>query len=274
MKRRNSHTRFGRDLETWTKVVGRREVLQWLAMAAGSIPIVGCGSETSAINGSGGTGGPKACPETPKEQAGPYPADGSNGPNALTNGVVRGDIRSSFGSMTGTAEGVPLTLRLTLLDAGGGCAPLAGYVVYVWQSDRAGEYSLYDLPNQNYLRGVQEADANGLVTFSSIFPACYFWKPIGRAFWPHIHLEVYPNLTSATDGGNAIMTSQLALPVNVCNQVYATPGYEQSATNLSQLSLGKNDLVFGDGYALQVPTVTGSVGAGYVATIDLGVTDA
>src|SRR5687768_14771841 len=32
----------------------------------------------------------------PRETAGPYPGDGSNGPNALTrSGIVRGDIRTS-----------------------------------------------------------------------------------------------------------------------------------------------------------------------------------
>lgn len=44
----------------------------------------------------------------PEETAGPYPGDGTDGPNVLTeSGVVRSDIRSSFGSLTGTAQGVP-----------------------------------------------------------------------------------------------------------------------------------------------------------------------
>jgi protocatechuate 3,4-dioxygenase beta subunit len=172
--------------------------------------------------------------------------------------------------MSGTAEGVPLTIRLTLLDAGSDCRPLAGYAVYVWQSDRDGNYSLYDLPDQNYLRGVQEADASGLVTFESIFPACYFYEPISTFFWPHIHLEIYPSLASATAGTNAVLTSQLALPKAASNEVYATSGYEQSAINLSQVELG-SDAVFNDGYALQVPTLSGSVASGYTAAIDVGI---
>ena len=47
--------------------------------------------------------------------------------------------------------------------------------------------------DQNYLRGVQVADADGVVTFTSIFPACY----AGR--WPHIHFEVYPDQAGITD---------------------------------------------------------------------------
>ena len=48
------------------------------------------------------------CTTIPEETAGPYPGDGSNGPDVLTqDGVVRADIRSSFGGATGTASGVP-----------------------------------------------------------------------------------------------------------------------------------------------------------------------
>src|SRR4029453_1536909 len=126
--------------------------------------------------------------------AGPLPGDGSNGPNALTqSGVVRSDIRSSFAGLSGTADGIPLTIMLTIVSAST-CAPLPGYAVYVWHCSREGLYSLYSpgVTDQNYLRGVQETDANGQVTFTSIFPACYS----GR--WPHIHFEVYPSLAAAT----------------------------------------------------------------------------
>jgi len=49
---------------------------------------------------------------------------------------------------------------------------------------------------------VQEADANGQVTFTTIFPAAYS----GR--WPHIHFEVYESLAAATSGGKLLTTSQ------------------------------------------------------------------
>jgi hypothetical protein len=45
--------------------------------------------------------------------------------------------------------------------------------------------------------------------------------------------------------------------------VFATAGYEQSASNLSQTSLA-TDMVFGDDGAVhQIPTTTGSVAEGY-----------
>ena len=60
--------------------------------------------------------------EIPEETAGPYPGDGSNGPNVLeASGVVRQDITSSFGTSTTRADGVPLTVTLTLLDNANGC---------------------------------------------------------------------------------------------------------------------------------------------------------
>jgi hypothetical protein len=52
--------------------------------------------------------------------------------------------------------------------------------------------------------------------------------------------------------------------------VYATEGYEQSVRNLSQVSL-ETDNVFGDGAELEMATVTGSVDAGYVIALNVGV---
>jgi len=197
----------------------------------------------------------------PQETAGPYPGDGTNGPNVLAEqGIVRGDIRSSFGSASGTAEGVPLTIELTV--TGADCAPLAGAAVYLWHCDRGGGYSMYSpgVTDQNYLRGVQEVPTDGKVTFSTIFPAAYS----GR--WPHAHFEVYASLADATGGGEPIRTSQLALPEDVCTAVYATSGYEASVRNLAQTSLAR-DMVFSDGSDDQLAAVTGSVAAGYQATL-------
>jgi protocatechuate 3,4-dioxygenase beta subunit len=206
-----------------------------------------------------------ACSTIPEETAGPYPGDGSNGPDALTeNGIVRKDITTSFDGATGTAEGVPYTIQFTVVDIENGCAPMAGAAVYAWHCDRDGNYSMYSAPDANYLRGVQAADANGLVSFTSIFPACYS----GR--WPHVHFEVYPSVDAATTGGTKLATSQIALPEDVCQAVYATSGYEQSVTNLSSVSLS-SDMVFSDGVSLQTPSMTGKVGSGYVSSLVVGV---
>ena len=261
----------------------RRRMLKLLGLggiSAGLFTIVGCnpsGSSSapgatatataSASQGTGATGsaGAASCEVIPEETAGPFPGDGSNGPDVLSQtGVVRKDIRSSFGSSSGVAAGVPLSISLVLED-GADCAPLAGAAVYVWHCDQAGNYSLYSqaAANENYLRGVQAAGDDGIVTFDSIFPACY------QGRWPHIHFEVYPSLETANDEANKIATSQIALPKDVCDTVYATPGYEQSVQNLRGVSLS-SDMVFGEDHGeRQIGTMSGSIANGL--TVDLAV---
>ena len=73
---------------------------------------------------------------------------------------------------------------------------------------------------------------------------------------------MYPSLAKATNSSNKIATSQMALTEEASKAVYATTGYEQSVQNLSQVSLG-SDNVFGDGYDLQIPEITGDPTAGY-----------
>ncbi len=206
----------------------------------------------------------------------PYPSDGSNAVNGTTSnvlaqsGVVRSDIRTSFGSYTGTAAGIPLTINLKLMNARNACAALAGYVVYLWHCDRDGNYSLYSstVLTQNYLRGVQASDSTGLLSFQTIFPGCYS----GR--YPHIHFEVYPTLASATSYVNKILTSQIALPADACSAVYATSGYSRSATNFSMISVA-TDGIFADNTAAELavvtPTLTGDVTAGYAGTLNIGI---
>jgi protocatechuate 3,4-dioxygenase beta subunit len=206
----------------------------------------------------------EACAVIEEETAGPYPGDGSSGPDVLAlSGVVREDIRSSFDTASGVAEGVPLTVRFLLQDAANGCAAFAGGAVYAWHCDREGRYSMYSqgVTDQNWLRGVQGADEDGLVTFQSIFPGCY----AGR--WPHIHFEVYPSLDAATDDANKIATSQIALPEDSCRTVYATEGYESSASSLNGVSL-RTDNVFGnDGGAHQLGSIEGDVDNGLTVTL-------
>jgi protocatechuate 3,4-dioxygenase beta subunit len=269
-------------------LVSRRQVLRALgygAVGVGLVTIVGCspggatatpgspgatatGSATGSATGAGSTfgAGVDTCVEIPNETAGPFPGDGSNGPDLLAaSGVVRADIRSSFGSSTTLATGVPLTIRLAILDLAKACAPMANAAVYVWHCDQAGRYSMYSqgVEGENYLRGVQAAGADGIVTYRSIFPACYS----GR--WPHIHFEVYPSLDAAKDVGNKIATSQVALPKDTCDLVYATSGYEQSVSNMARVSLSSDNVFGEDDGERQIGTMTGSVASGL--TVDLAV---
>jgi protocatechuate 3,4-dioxygenase beta subunit len=276
----SDHDDFGglhRDLQATGAAIDRRGLLRLAArfgVAAGAIQVLGCGgssptspSDTGGTGSTGGSTGGSACStRIPEETQGPYPGDGSNGPNVLNQtGVVRSDIRSSFAGLSGTADGIPLTISLTIVSAST-CAPLAGQAVYLWHCDRPGRYSLYSsgATNQNYLRGVQAADSSGRLTFTSIFPGCY----AGR--WPHIHFEVYPSLSAATSVANKTATSQIALTKDACDAVYATSGYEASVTNLSRVSLA-TDGIFSDGASLELATMTGSVSSGYTASLTVAI---
>lgn len=280
------------DLEKIAALRERRRVLGWM-MSSGAVALMaGCGdggsdSSTSSTSGStdtttggtttGGTTTTGSCIANPEETAGPYPGDGSNTvngsvSNVLTeSGIVRSDIRSSFGSSTTVAPGVPMTLTLSVVNTNNQCAALSGYAVYLWHCTRDGQYSLYSsgIQDENYLRGVQVTDSSGLVTFQSIFPGCYS----GR--YPHIHFEVYPSLSMATLYTNKILTSQMALPRDICSTVYSgATGYSASVSNLASVTTS-NDNVFGDNTTAQIaamtPSLSGSIAAGYTGSITIGV---
>jgi protocatechuate 3,4-dioxygenase beta subunit len=143
--------------------------------------------------------------------------------------------------------------------------------MYIWHCNRDGEYSLYgtDIQNENYLRGVQVTDGNGQATFQTIFPACYS----GR--YPHIHVEVYESLALATGQVNAILTTQLALPRDICSTVYSgATGYSASVTNLAAVTTA-SDGVFDTSttteLSAQTPALTGSIAGGYTGTVTIGV---
>jgi len=279
------------DLDTLlTQTLHRRQSLRWLVGAGiGAAGLIGCGgggddagtsltstsSDSSSGSSSGSTSGTtttSSCSVIPEETAGPYPGDGSNSnssgvANALAlSGIVRSDIRSSIAGATGVAEGVTLTVKLTLVNTNSSCADLSGYAIYLWHCDREGRYSMYSsgITGENYLRGVQETDSSGVATFTTIFPGCY----AGRM--PHMHFEVYRSSTTATSYSNKLKTSQIAFPEDVCTTVYATSGYSASVTNFNSISFA-TDNVFSDGVTLQESTVTGSVAAGYVAELTVGI---
>ena len=284
-------------VERERRSLGRRGLLG-LFGGVGAVALVGCGdddqvSPTSAASESttsqggagqppgGGVGPAEGAPgggesdvdvadgEIPEETAGPYPGDGSNGVNVLSeSGIVRSDITSSFGSASGVAEGVPVTVNLKVYDLNGAdVTPLAGAAVYLWHCTSDGNYSLYSesVADENFLRGVQESGADGSVQFTTIFPGCYS----GR--WPHMHFEVYESLDSATTYTNKMRTSQLAIPADSCREVYGVAdGYDASVSTFEGVSLD-SDMVFSDGYSLQLAAVTGSVDEGYTFSLNVPV---
>ncbi|WP_312809177.1 intradiol ring-cleavage dioxygenase [Corynebacterium variabile] len=250
----------------------RRTLLGVGAAGVGAVALAACSdgssssvattpASSSASSAAAVTDLPDA--EIPDETAGPYPADGSNGPDVLEeSGIVRSDIRSSIGA-DAPVDGVPLEFSITVTDMANDYAPFENVAVYAWHCNAEGLYSMYSegVEDETWLRGVQVADADGTVSFTSIVPACY----TGR--WPHIHFEVYPSVEDITDSENAIATSQIAIPEDVCNAVFALDAYEGSSENLSQVTL-ESDNVFGDDAgASQLATMSGDVDSGYIASL-------
>jgi len=244
----------------------RRQMLGGIAIGLGGAALAACG-------GRAGAQAATACSATPTETRGPFPADGSNGRPRPINvlaieGIYREDIRSSFAGMTGVAEGVPLVLDLTVLEPSN-CEPHSHCSVYLWQNDAAGAYSLYNLPEQNYLRGLQAANRLGRLRFTTIVPGCYG----GR--YPHCHFEVFQGILAAERGEEPLLVSQLAFPDAECRAIYRDdPRYGESLSNLARLPL-ERDFVFRDaersGITSQVVRLEGDPVRGYrgSATVSL-----
>ncbi len=254
------------DLALLRRTINRRGACGLIAAAV----LAGCGESGGAETQTAG------CVAGPRETEGPFPGDGTNrGPgggaaNALAqSGIVRGDIRKSFGATETRAEGLPLSLTLTMANASG-CTPLAGHAVYLWHCDREGRYSMYDLPTENYLRGVGVTDAKGEVSFSTIFPGCY----PGR--FPHMHIEVFKSQDLAGTGKNSVLTSQLVMPGETCAQVYEkAQGYARSVAFFQDMPQPMQDGLFADNTIAQLaamtPRMTGDPRSGYRGHVTVGV---
>lgn len=290
----HEHTGLAADLEQ-LRVLDRRRALGLMGLASTTAMLAACGggssgssSTSTSTSSSGGTSTPTPTP-TPtatstgstgdcvayaSETNGPYPADGTNQSSGSTSNVItqsqfqRSDIRTSTASGN-TADGVELTFTITLADVNADCAALEGYVIYIWHCNADGEYSLYDLPSEDYLRGLQTTDANGRVTFTTIVPGTYN----GR--FPHIHFEVFSSITNATTGRYAVLISQFAVPKDVLATIYAQDTTYASSVNALNATSISSDNVFGDNTDEQVIamtlTMSGSVANGYTATATVGI---
>jgi protocatechuate 3,4-dioxygenase beta subunit len=228
-----------------SKKIGRREAIGVLG-AAGAALAFGCGSSpttpsTSTTTGTTTTGTTNStCAVTPTETIGPYPS--------LTD-FFRSDIREG-------KAGTLLNLTIKVVNVNSGCAAVANANVEIWHVDAAGNYSQYGTQTaQTFLRGIQTTNANGEVTFITIFPGWYQ----GRA--THIHAEV-------TIAGVSRKVTQIAFPESVNSTVYRTGAYASRGTNpISNLSDG----IFADSLSSELVTPTGDPTTGYTAAFQIAV---
>lgn len=194
----------------------------------------------------------QACVVASNETAGPFPT--INPATLVRNNII------------GTRTGVPLTININVKNVLNNCAAAAGVLVDIWHCDKDGNYSQYggtqmqttNYTTQDFLRGRQTSDANGLVSFTSIFPGWY----TSRA--THIHVHMY------TASGTSLLISQIAFPEGANSAVVTVNAATASGytKGMSGYTYNASDNVFSDGTATEMSTITGSVAAGYVLSWD------
>lgn len=216
---------------------GRRNALYLLA--GGSL-LLGAGQVRAAA---------PACVLTPEQTEGPYFVDGN---------LNRSDIRTD--PATGkVSAGVPLQLQLRVSAIrDGNCQPLPGAVVDIWHCDADGVYSGVEGSPGLFLRGLQVADAAGVVNFTTIYPG---WYP-GRAV--HIHFKI----RVAAAGGRAdVLTSQLYFDDAITDQVYRLQPY---AKRPNRQPRNGGDSLFQYDQGRQLLLKPAGDAKGYVARFDIG----
>lgn len=240
-------------------IMERKNFLRSLVIGAISTPVLidACKKSESNSSSIGNTTTPTggssttSCSVAPTETEGPFP---THSPASY----VRSDI-------TDGKSGYKLTAKIVIGNINNNCNPLANAIVDIWHCDAEGNYSEYGgsgMQSTNYqslhfLRGRQTTDANGLVTFTSIFPGWYS----GRA--THIHVHVY------NAAGTSLKVTQIAFPEGSGTALSAVNGYAKGMTGYTY---NKSDNVFNDDSSgIEIATVTGSTTAGFVLNMQISV---
>ena len=240
----------------------RAKFIKSLLLGATSVPILveACNKSNNSSSGSSsttdststGSTTSTSCSATPAETSGPYPYDLSS-----NSAIFRTDI-------TEGKTGIPLSLTLTIVNSNNSCAVISGARVDIWHCDKDGYYSEYSEPGylgtqdntgKTFLRGIQLADSNGQVKFTTIYPGWY----TGRV--THIHVEVFVSSVLK-------LTTQLAFPDSLNTTIYNTSLYSAHGQNSTTNS---KDQVFSDSYSSELVTITGDTTNGYAATFKVGV---
>ncbi|HYC40427.1 MAG TPA: intradiol ring-cleavage dioxygenase [Chitinophagaceae bacterium] len=185
------------------------------------------------------------CELSPRETKGPFPI---RTPAQLVKSNIRGD-----------RQGIPLLILLTILNREDNCRPLPNAVVDIWHCDKDGYYSEYgnhpmqpeDMTREHFLRGRQQADEQGRVSFVSVYPGWYS----GRA--PHIHLEIFSR------NEKSLLVTQIAFPEDISRAVYNSPQY---ANRGNADTLNRRDGIFRDSLDEQLAAVSGNLDEGFTLT--------
>ncbi len=228
------------------------------ACASNSTSTTIAGSSTTSTTGSPGTSGTATtgattaitaidCVLVPEMTEGPY---------YLDLDLVRSDI-------TEDRVGAPLALTIVVASVDG-CSPIQDAAVDLWHCDAEGIYSGFVAASTGqgsgtddsiFLRGTQLTDANGRVTFQTLYPGWYSGRTV------HMHMKVHI-------GGNQIHTTQLFFDDTYTDQVYAAN--EPYASRNNRDILNGDDGIYGGGGEATTLAVTAD-GDDYAATLVVGV---
>jgi protocatechuate 3,4-dioxygenase beta subunit len=180
--------------------------------------------------------------------------------------VVLGAQALHRSDITEGTPGIPLTLTVTLVDAGNGFAPIADANVEIWHCDADGVFSDFaskmhpDAALTTYLRGVLTTNRAGQVTFRTIYPG---WNGTRAT---HVHVRIYDRLTPK-------MALQIGFPDQVSAAVYDDADRyvkgpcptRNDADEVFGNSPGNGR--FGGRQEFQIATVVGDNARGYLATV-------
>ncbi len=234
------------------KTMNRRTLLQSAGLAgiAALIPFRNSRATQKALSSVFGI--LDGCVLVPTVEVGPFPWPSGDGKTLSTDQILfRRDITEGI-------SGVPFTLILSLVNVNDNGNPITNANVVVWHCDKAGDYSEYanqqgglDETGKSFLRGIQMTDANGQVTFKTIYPG---WYP-GRT--THIHLDIFL-------GTVWNVASQIAFPENISSAVYSTSLYSSRGQKDTPNS---SDNAFGAKLSSLLLNVTGDSTNGYTGTL-------
>ncbi|MEU1457081.1 intradiol ring-cleavage dioxygenase [Streptomyces avermitilis] len=199
-----------------------------------------------------------ACVLTPEQTEGPYYLDLETVRKNITEGKA----------------GVPLTLRVTVIDTTT-CAPLPNTAVDIWHCDALGIYSGYvaggSTPDTTFLRGVQLTDSAGVAEFTTVYPGWY----VGRALHIHVKTHVGGTVSNGTyHGGHVSHTGQLYFPETYNTKVAALTPYR---SNTATRTRNASDGIYRNGGSSTLLTLTqvgSDLSKGVTGTVVLGINPA
>ncbi|MGW3416833.1 intradiol ring-cleavage dioxygenase [Streptomyces phaeochromogenes] len=283
----------------------KRNVTRRKVVVAGgaAVAAVGVGGTIAATANAGQTkkGASPTASSTSSETCYKLTSETTEGPYYIDADKLRQDI-------TEDREGIPLTLRLKVID-NETCKPIRNAAVDIWHCDALGLYSGYedsssgggggtpptgtptDVPtgtptgsppgggggaghqeptdDKRYLRGTWKTDKQGFVTFKTVFPGWYQGRCV------HIHTKVHVGGTwtdAGYEGGNTCHTGQFFFDEE---SVLASAEVEPYSTSTTERTTLTEDTIYDQsgtaGGLLKLKYKKNGIAKGVLGTITMGV---